>query len=371
MKNYFKNRKKLFSVFDTNKNLIYLDSAKTCYLPKSVEKIYKKRHLSLQNLKANLYYCKVKITKLLKCRIDEIFFVPQGTTCAINYIALTLKKLLLKQNTKTTIVTTQAEHHANYLPWLAHFQNVEILPLDTETKKISSPSKEQLQKTFLLTITAKSNVLGNLWNKNFFDLKKLINNAHSQKTLVMIDGAQVALDPNFNLKKVAADIFVFSAHKVYGPKNLGILFISKKLQSLIPGPKQNIETLPLTAINTFNQTLKFIRKRKIAKDSNYQKKLAQKLTAFLKQFSFVKIISNDHSNIITFFIDDIHAHDLCDLLGQQNIIVRAGNHCAKPLHDALQISSTIRISFGYYNDEKDIIAFKKGFIAACHFLGKL
>jgi selenocysteine lyase/cysteine desulfurase len=308
-----------------------------------------------------LIACKIRLAKFLHCNPDELFFFPQGSTAAINYVAMTMKI--------DNILISEVEHHANYLPWLANIKNVEILSLDTSSMSISLPTSKQLSNASLISISAKSNVIGNIWTNNYSDLKKIIELAHQNKCLVMIDAAQAILDPFFNLKTVPADIVVFSAHKIYGPTNLGVMFISKKIHTTINLPDQTVETLPLISIANFNESLKFIKNKKVFGNLKQEKDLAQELINFLNTFEFVKIFSNQPGSIISFSIEKIHPHDLADLLRQQSIVVSSGNHCAKPLHDKLGIFSSVRISLGCYNDLSDVLKFKKGFIAACRFLG--
>ena len=121
--------------------MVFLDNARTTQALElsAKQKAKLKRHLAqygFANVAAeNLRLCRKKIAKLLSCDEDEIFFFPQGCTAAINYVAITLAQNLTSLE-KSQIITTQAEHHANYLPWLAYFQEVQILPLDQKSKKI-------------------------------------------------------------------------------------------------------------------------------------------------------------------------------------------------------------------------------------------
>lgn len=374
------NTKKHFPFFKHNPNITYLNNAATTHKPhamiaarskflaknknKSIETIY-------QNIQKALFTCKKMLAEHLNCLPSEVFFFSQGTTKIINLVAQCLKK---KQAPgKDMIISSELEHHSNYVPWLAHFDKVKILKLDQMAMSLEKPTDLDLSQVLLLTLTAHSNVLGQVWQKDYSDLKDRILEAHTHGALVLLDGAQ-ALEDSIDLKYLDPDIFVFSAHKFYGPTNLGIAIVKTKIQPIFCF-SQEINSLPGLEIVEFLATLKFLKQKRVLKAKKQQKnytRLSKELLSFLQSFSEVHILKTKHfatnQKIISFYVDKIHSHDIADLLAQDGIIVRAGNHCAKPMHDALFITNSMRISLACYNNLKDITNFKKAFKKALSFL---
>jgi cysteine desulfurase/selenocysteine lyase len=369
-----RNLKKAFPKQEAKRKCVFLNNARTTLQPsislcarQSFSRLVTR--IGIQALfDHKIKVCRQKIAALLKCTEAEIFFFPQGCTTALNYVAITLAQKIAECKDRSKVIISQAEHHSNYVPWLAYFKDVDILPLDAVTKEIILPAAAEMRKAVLLSLSAKSNVLGRLWNNSFADLADVVRQAHDVGCPVLLDGAQVVLDPMFNLQKVKADFFVFSAHKIYGPPNLGILFMRNKMQQSFPVPDQTYRTMPLFEIMEFERSLHFVKKAKVSKILLAEEALARDLKVFLEQFSFVRVVSNGRGNIVTFVTEGIHSHDLADILAQEGIFIRAGDHCAKPLHDALAISNSSRVSFACYNDKKDLAKFKQAFIAACDFL---
>lgn len=357
--------KKLFPFFKANKGVVYFNNASTTQKPRemiSALSRFEKKGLDFQSV---LNSCRKKVAKLLSCGVDEVFFVSQGCTVAFNYLA---RECLRKK--MDHVITSEAEHHANFLPWLQMARQVDIVSSGAKNGGALTVSGALLGAADVLSLSARSNVAGRLWNKDWSDLVNVVNLAHDNNCLVFLDAAQAALQPGFDLNVIAADAVAFSAHKIYGPTNLGILFIRKNVQSKVVPPSQSLDVLPTLQVIEFERTLNFLERQRICKSDSRLKAIVCDLVDFLRGFDFVKIISNPQdSSIVSFTTRGIHSHDLVDLLSQHKVYLRAGNHCAKPLHDALGVSNSTRISLACYNDWDDVRVFKKAFVETVRFLG--
>jgi cysteine desulfurase/selenocysteine lyase len=388
--------KKEFPIFQNQPNLVYLDSAATSLKPTSVidaEREYLEQYSA--NVGRGLYplaekatekfeVTREKVAHYLKAASPKEIIFTSGTTDSIN---LTARLLAHTINNGDNIVTTIMEHHSNFLPWqeLVHKKNAELRiinitkegALDMEMLKNSIDAR-----TKIVTLTAVSNVLGTI--NPIVEIIAAIKNIKPQ-TLVLVDAAQAVGSLDIDVTKWNADFIAFSAHKMFGPTGVGVLY----------GKSEILETLPPVAfgggmvldINTSEIIYKEIPYRFEAGTPNiggviafgtalnYIENLGLKnirahekvLTAYAMKLlieTFGNAISilgpsdpEKRGGIISFSFADIHPHDIAHLLGEENICVRAGNHCAAPLHQTLNLKATTRISFSIYNSKEDIEKF--------------
>lgn len=293
------------------------------------------------------------------------------------------------------ILTTVVEHHSNLVPWIeiaartgAVVRHVDIDPasflFDLENF-IFTP------RTKVLVVSAFSNVLGNVW-KNFNDLKNLISKAHEAGVVVVLDGAQHAPFYNINLRDLNPDFYAFSAHKMMGPAGLGILFINRRivgqLKPLLGGGgsvssvswnsivhKKSPEVFepgtPMAAhVVAWNAVLTWL-ESSINYDAE-RARLGGLLAQVVETILSVpgsRILGNvdemiRSGHLVSFVIDDIHAHDLADVLSSYNVFVRAGTMCAQPLHDFLGVSASLRASLYWYSSQEDIDLFSRALKSA-------
>lgn len=229
------------------------------------------------------------------------------------------------------------------------------------------------KKTKFISVTHISNALGTVNN-----IKKIIDIANSKNIPILIDGAQSLTNFKIDVKSLNCDFFVFSSHKIYGPNGLGILYAKKKyLEQMEPyqGGGEMIKkvsfdeilwndipykfeagTQPIASIIGLEKAIDFLEKINTEEIINYKKNLINYTLNKLSKIKNVKIIGNpeNRANIISFNIKNIHAHDFGTIANHFEICVRTGHHCAMPIMNFYNLSSTIRISLGVYNNEKDI-----------------
>lgn len=387
--------KKDFSIFKHHPDLVYLDSAATSLKPKVVidaEREYLEQYSA--NVGRGLYplaekatekleAARKKIARYIKASAKEIIFTA-GTTDSINLVSRLLAHTI---NEGDNIVTTIMEHHSNFLPWkeLARQKNAQLRvinitkegELDTEMLKNSMDAR-----TKIVAFTAVSNVLGtiNPVEKIIADIKKT-----NPETLILIDAAQAVGSLDIDVTKWNADFVVFSAHKMFGPTGVGVLYgksdILEKLNPVAFGGGMVLDvntseiiykeipyrfeagTPNIGGVIAFASSLDYIKNLGLKNIHAHEKNLAKYAMKLLeKNFgNTINILGpgdpEKRAGIISFSFTNIHPHDIAHLLGEKNICVRAGHHCAAPLHQTLGLNATTRISFSVYNSEEDIDKF--------------
>lgn len=400
--------KELFPFFKNYPHLVYLDSAATALKPKAViDAEIEYLTLASTNLSRGLYPLAEetsshveKIRQLTASFIgatrDEIIFTS-GTTGGLNMLALLLEDSLLAGD---NIVVSDFEHHANFLPWkeLSRRKGADFRVLKSRTNGTVLTSefvKKIDSNTAIVAVSALSNVTGVLQDVPTL-IKKIRHSA--PQAVIAVDAAQYAAHAPIDVRKWDADFIVFSAHKLYGPTGIGVLYGKKEiLQVLTPriygggivldacaeetlykeSPERfEAGTQNISGIFALGAALHFIQDIGFNTLQNHDQKL-QKYTQERLHDTFgnqVIILGdqdpNKRSGILSFSLPGIHPHDIATILGDKNICVRAGEHCASPWHRANDLSATTRLSFGVYTDKSDIDLFITALIEATTLLKK-
>lgn len=305
----------------------------------------------------------------------EIIFTS-GSTDAINKIVFGYFKNTLKENDE--ILLNKSEHASNVLPWfeLADELKLKIKFIElNENYEITLENIEKLitSKTKVISIAHITNVVGDIR-----DIKAITSLAHKNDIMVLLDAAQSIGHIKTDVQELDVDFLTFSAHKMYGPTGVGVLYgkekILKNIKPIIFGGGMNssfgsdltriYDELPelleagtpnIAGVIGFGRVIEYINKIGLDKIKNYEIELKKYALEKLKQNENI-IFYNEHSNgsIITINYKDIFAQDLAIYLNKYNICVRAGNHCTKILKDELKIKNTVRISFAMYNTKEEI-----------------
>lgn len=383
---------------------IYLDSAATCLTPlKVAQDVNHYQCFQHANSGRGFYQLSASASeKVEQARqqvanfigansADEICFT-QSATHSIHNVALGYLTPLLESidnNDTYNIVISRAEHHANFLPWQHLAQNyhlklhiVELEPSGViDVQQLASVVNEQ---TLLVALSHISNVLGQV--NNVATLTKIVRK--QSKAKVLIDGAQSVAHIPVDVRQFDCDFFVFSAHKMYGIYGCGILFVKQELiDALAPVQlgggivervtenktiyakglkKLESGSLNLAAITGLSSAIEFINDIGFNEIRRHQIELTRFLLAQLEGLAFVVPIidecyfagksPNDSSNIgiISFTVNGVHSHDIASFLDQQGIAVRAGQHCAQPLHQKLKNKHSVRVSLGLYNTKAEL-----------------
>jgi cysteine desulfurase/selenocysteine lyase len=231
-------------------------------------------------------------------------------------------------------------------------------------------------KTKFVSIVHASNSLGTI-----NPVEEMISLAHAQGAVVLVDGAQSAVHLDIDVQKMDCDFFAFSAHKVYGPTGIGILYGKKDLLEKMPvfmGGGEMIKdvTFEKTTYNelpykyeagtpniadtiAFKTALEFLKSTGRKKVRDHEKELVEYATSELLKIDGLKIIgtSKNKVSLVSFVIDKIHPQDIGVLLDNQGIAVRTGHHCTQPLMNRFGIPGTVRASFAMYNTIEEIDQF--------------
>lgn len=382
--------KKDFPIFN-NKQLIYFDNAATTQKPiqmiNSIIDFYEKYNA---NIHRGIYsygeYSTVlfeksrqKVSRFINADVNEVIFTS-GTTGSINFVALTWAEKLIKANDE--IIITQMEHHSNLIPWQEIAKKkgaiLKVIPL-TSGYRLDLQAYEKLLtlKTKLVAVTHVSNVLGTV-----NDIEFITQKAHEFGAKVLIDAAQSIAHQKIDVKKINCDFLAFSGHKLLGPTGIGILYIKKELHNQIE-PLQfgggmvfeaDIEksswlqspykfesgTPPIAQAIGLASAIEYIENNINFSDlQKLEANLCTRLIESLSVFKEVKILGpieqlKKEGHLVSFTITGFHPHDVAAYLDTFGICVRAGHHCAQPLHKALGIESSIRISFYGYNTVKEV-----------------
>ena len=307
---------------------------------------------------------------------DAKLIFTKGTTESVNLVAYALESSIQAGD---ELLISALEHHANLLPWqqlaLRKQAKLVVIPLDIDGQPDCSVAQELMTpKTRLLAVSQLSNVLGS-WTP----LKRLLDLARQKGIPSFVDGAQAVVHQKPDLQALGCDFYAFSAHKLYGPDGLGILIATHAQCSRLKhwqfggemlehttyqeakfrAPPLGFEagTPPITSVLGFSAVLSYLTQQDWQAITQHEQKLHQQLILGLKARG-LEILGQPKLALACFRAKDIHPADLGDLLTEQGIAVRTGNHCAQPLMHALGWQSGgIRVSLGLYNDDQDLTRF--------------
>lgn len=367
---------------------IYLDNCATSLKPKCViekmvdyyENYSANAHRGDYDIsyKVDLEYENVRdlVAEYINAKDKEEIVFTSGTTDSLNMIATGFFANLIEEGDEVLITTS--EHASNVLPWF-RLENeygckVKYIPLDSNyhvtldnLKKVITP------RTKVISIAQVTNVIGDVR-----PIKEICKFAHENDIFVVVDGAQSLPHMKVDVQDLDCDFLAFSAHKMYGPTGLGVLYAKKELlENLEPinlgggmnesfdSPKEILlKDIPtrleagtpnVAAVIAFGEAIKYI--NTIGIDNINKREL------YLRKYLIDKLIKIPHidlinleadSGIVTFNVTDIFSQDVAFYLNKYQICVRAGNHCAKILKNATKVTNTIRVSLAFYNTESEI-----------------
>ncbi|WP_185877364.1 aminotransferase class V-fold PLP-dependent enzyme [Blattabacterium cuenoti] len=371
--------------------LVYIDNAATTQKPKRVIKasqyfysrinsnIHRGTHFLSRKSTFYVENVREKIQKFIKAKYSSEILFTKGTTESINLVASSISHFIKKND---EIIISHMEHHSNIVPW----QNIckikksvlKIIPINKKSGYLDLQKFESIlsKKTKIVSISHISNVLGII-----NPIKYIINKSHEFGALVLIDGAQAISNVCLNMQDLDVDFYVFSAHKMYGPTGIGILYGKKKiLKNLYPYQfggemiknvklyKTIYSDLPfkfeagtpnIEGIFVWGEAIDFIKEIGMISMQSYKKELIKYALQMLNSVDGIYVYGENNnlskkSSIISFNIKNLHCFDVGSILDRLGIAVRTGYLCAQPLVDFFQVPGMIRISFSIYNTFEEI-----------------
>ena len=368
--------------------LVYLDSASTTQKPESVihamtdfyrwhnANVHRGIYKLSQEATAMYEGARDKMREFINAGSREEVIFTSGATEAINLVVWTWGHENIKRGDE--ILLTEMEHHSNLVPWqvLAKKKGAKLkfIPL-TKTYNLQLTTLQRLltRKTKIVSLCHVSNVLGTVNS-----VEKIVKAAHKVGAVVLIDGAQAGGHIKVDVQKIAADFYVLSGHKMYGPTGVGVLYGRKKLLEKMPPyqygghmiksvewQKSTWADLPhkfeagtgsIADVIGLGAGIDYIDKIGIEAIRNHELGIMNYGLKKLKNIPGLKIHGPEKGRIgvISFTLADVPAHDLASILDERGICIRAGHHCAMPLHRKLGVDATARVSLGVYNTKEDI-----------------
>lgn len=368
------------------KPLVYLDNAATSQKPNQVidaidfyyknynANVHRSIHQLGEEATAKFEEAHQKIADFINADSYQNIVLTKNTTESLNLVAYSLTAGLKKDD---EIVISQMEHHSNFVPWqqLAKLRGLKLkfIKINDEGKLDENSIKENItKKTKIVSLTQVSNVLGTI-----NPIEKISKIAHENGALMIVDGAQAVPHMSVDVKKLDADFYAFSGHKMLGPTGVGVLYGKKELlENMQPflyggemirevkfddtrfnelpwkfeaGTPNIIEGIGLgVAIDYLNNIgMQQIQER--------DKELVKYAIERLKEINGVTIYGpKERGAVVSFNIKGVHAHDVSQILDSEGVAIRAGHHCCMPLMSVLGIVATARASFYLYNTEQEI-----------------
>lgn len=368
--------------------LIYFDNAATTQKPKAVidaithyyyednANVHRSVHALSARATEHFEAVRDKVRRFIHAKsVKECIFV-RGTTEAINLVAQSFVASRLLPGDE--ILISQMEHHSNIVPWQMICQqtgaNLQIAPISIEGEILLDEFEKRLnEKTKFVAISYVSNVLGTV-----NPVKKMVELAHARGIPVLVDGAQANAHLDIDVQDLGCDFYAFSAHKMYGPTGIGVLWGRESfLDEMIPyqggGEMINYVTFAKTeyaplpykfeagtpniaGVIGLGAAIDYLESLNIEEVRAYETALLDYARSGMESIKGFNLIgtAKEKVSMITFVHGKIHAHDLGTALDNEGIAARSGHHCAMPLMDFFEVSSSCRVSFSFYNHKAEI-----------------
>ncbi len=377
-------------------DLAYLDNSATSQRPRAViEAVNRFYYHQNANPFRGLYDLSVEATEAYEAarrkvadfihagKPEEIIFTRNASE-SLNLAAFSLGELLLQPGDE--IICSVVEHHSNLLPWQHAARRTGATVKYLTPEKDGSFLPEKLagmlsEKTKIVALTAMSNVFGQM-----SDVKGLAAAAHSVGAVFVADGAQSVPHGKTDVQESDVDLLAFSGHKMLSPMGIGVLYGKEDLLDRMPPfltGGEMIETVSLEEVTYAELPHKFEAGTVnaggavgLAAAIDYigsigmdwieerEKALSELAFRLIREIPHVELLGADnaegHHGIFTFRVEGVHPHDVAAILADQKLAVRAGHHCAEPLHQYLKVPSTTRASLMFYNTEEEVAKLAEG-----------
>jgi cysteine desulfurase/selenocysteine lyase len=376
------------------KRLVYLDSAATSQKPRSVidaiakyylednANVHRGVHLLSERATEAYEAARGKVKRFINAKHDhEIVFV-RGTTEAINLVAQTYGRSRVRAGDE--ILITEMEHHSNIVPWQLLCEEkgavLRVVPIDDEGQLVLDELERLIgPRTRLLALAHVSNALGTI-----NPVRRIVEMAHRRQVPVLVDGAQAAPHLALDMQALGCDFYAFSGHKLFGPTGIGILYGKSELLDEMPpyqggGDMISSVTFEKTTYNKLpykfeagtpdiagaiglGAAIDYVSALGLSAIAAHEHELLAYATEALGRVPGLRLIgtAKEKASVLSFWLGDVHPHDVGTVLDREGIAIRTGHHCAQPLMRRLGVAATARASLAFYNRREDVDALVSG-----------
>jgi cysteine desulfurase / selenocysteine lyase len=369
--------------------LVYLDNAASTQRPRQViesivdtyenhyANVHRGIHQLAQDADDRYEAAREKVRAFVgAAAVEEIIFTS-GATGAINLVARSWGDANLHAGDE--ILLTELEHHSNLVPWQQLAQRtgaaLRFIPLTDDGRlEIDALDRMLTERTKIVAFAAVSNVLGTIT-----PAKEIIRRAHEVGAVTLVDGAQSVPHQKTDVVPLDCDFLAFSGHKMLGPSGIGVLYGKRELLEAMPpflGGGSMIKEVYLDRFSpgelpgkfeagtpaivpaiALGAAIDYLGAVGLENIGLHERRLTRRAHEVLRNVDGVRILGpdvEDKASIVSFVVERVHAHDVAQLLDRQGIAVRAGHHCAMPLHKRLEVLATARASFYFYNTMEEV-----------------
>jgi cysteine desulfurase/selenocysteine lyase len=369
--------------------LVYLDSTATTQKPLSVLKaiddfyrynnanIHRGVHTLAEEATAMYEHARQRVAKFIHASSSNEIVFTRNATEAINLVAYSWARTNLR--TGDLVVLTEMEHHSNLVPWyqLAMERNIklEYIPVTEEGLLDLDVFRLLLERNpKLVSFSAMSNVLGTINPTH-----ELVKLAHKAGSLVLVDGAQSVPHLPVDVQALDLDFLAFSAHKMLGPTGIGVLYGKANLLEAMPpflGGGDMIKTVHLGSFLPneiphkfeagtpaiaeavgFAAAIEYLTGIGMDSVQKHEQGMSKYAMQKLEEIPGIRIlgpVAEKRAGVVSFTLEGIHPHDVAQILDHYGVAVRAGHHCAQPLHERYGVVATTRASFYLYNEKNEV-----------------
>jgi cysteine desulfurase/selenocysteine lyase len=376
------------------KRLVYLDNAATTQKPRQVidrlvryyteenSNVHRGVHFLSELATVEYENARGVVQRFINAAsLKEVVFT-RGTTESINLVMQTWGRTNVGAGDEVLI--SAIEHHSNIVPWqmlaLEKGAFVRVIPVNDEGELLVEEYERMLNpRVKLVAVGHASNALGTI-----NPLRRIIDAAHANGSLVLVDGAQGVPHIGVDVQSLGADFYAFSGHKVYGPTGIGVLWAREELLEAMPPwqgggdmilsvtyEKTTYNALPykfeagtpnIEGVVGLAAALQYVAAVGLENISAYEHGLQTYASARLREIEGLRLIgtAREKAAVISFVLEGVHPHDIGTILDQEGIAIRTGHHCAQPLMMRFNVPATGRASFGLYNTVEEADALVAG-----------
>ena len=371
-----------------NHQLVYFDNAATTQKPQSVidgisnyyksynANIHRGNHSLAEKATEEFEETRSLVKEFINASSENEIIFTRGTTEGINLISSSLSKFYFNEGDE--IIISEMEHHSNIVPWqmIADENKLNLKVINvSENGEIDMDHFNSLisEKTKLVSIVYISNTLGTI-----NPVKKIIEKCKENNILSVVDGAQSSAHKKIDVTDLNCDFYVFSAHKMYGPTGVGVVYGKEEILEKMPpymGGGEMIKDVSFsnTSYNNlpykfeagtpnigdvigFKEAINYIKNIGIDNIETYEISLKEYTEDALKKIDGIKVVgtAKDKVGIFSFTTEKVHYYDLGLLLDAKGIALRTGHHCTQPLMDKYSLDGTARLSLAIYNSTEEV-----------------